>query len=768
MIRLILFLSLACAATNVTAAGFLSAKPVWPRGKELELNGSYSFRGTFCAKPDQEFVLKVAAAYPYRVMVNGAFAGYGPTRAAPGFFRMDEWTVRATNGVNALEIEAYSGGCGNFHFPKQKAFLQAELLSNGKTVLASGDNLAAYETQRVRKAPRYSLQRMFTEVRRFPAKESPEKLDLAIQSEKTLLPRGYAYPSFSVDRSFRAISREKVGTDPKAFVRDMQIIVNKRPDAGVYPENELEANPFYELQRIKTIERHAVEESGPHDLSDGEGITFCGSVNRAGFVGLTVECAEPCKVYLTYDELLQSDGSVDFMRGCCNNSIELIFERGGRYDFEAFAANAFRHVRVLAMGGKARISTPYVRSYQSPAVERARFDSSDPTLQRIFEAAKLTLAENAVDCLTDCPTRERAGWCGDTFFTGKACSYLTGSGEIEKLFLSNWLMVERFECPADKVGLLPAVFPVDLRYSRGSFIPNFSLWFVLELEDYAERTGDRAFVESFREKVIGVFDFLAKFENADGLLEKLPGWVFVEWSEANNLVQDVNYPSNMQYAMALDAAARLYGEGEFSRKAEKVREAIRRQSWTGRWFCDNSIRQTDGTLLLSGKCTETCQYFSFFSGVADRTRDKALWDRLLSDERKELYPPNFIFGRCLRMELLSAAGERRRLYEEMLKHFLPMAEKTGTLWEHDRPTASCCHGIASIAAVYLLRDILGVRRIDPVRKLIEFRPESDLPLEFCEATVPVSPAACATLGWRRRSGGIDVSHHLPKDWQISE
>ena len=58
--------------------------------------------------------------------------------------------------------------------------------------------------------------------------------------------------------------------------------------------------------------------------------------------------------------------------------------------------------------------------------------------------------------------------------------------------------------------------------------------------------------------------FFTQFENSDGLLEKLKSWVFVEWSDANKYVQDVNYPSNMLYAAALNAAGKLYGHSDWS------------------------------------------------------------------------------------------------------------------------------------------------------------------------------------------------------------
>ena len=73
------------------------------------------------------------------------------------------------------------------------------------------------------------------------------------------------------------------------------------------------------------------------------------------------------------------------------------------------------------------------------------------------------------------------------------------------------------------------------------------------------------------------------------MLEKLDKWVFVEWSDANKYVQDVNYPSNMLYAEMLDVMSRLYGDEALHAQAEGIREQIRRQSYDGRFFCDNEI-----------------------------------------------------------------------------------------------------------------------------------------------------------------------------------
>ena len=785
MKRMMIGVAVAFAAAVVAAGDirFAKAQPVWPQGEEGTLNFSCRFRGEIRSDGTSDCVLRAASAYAYRVKLNGQFAGFGPARAAPGFFRVDEWKLAVTNGVNLVEIEAYAANNECFFFAKQTPFLQAEVSVGGDVKLATGKDFPAFTTERIRKVPRFSGQRNFLEAYRLPFVERP--LELAVQSAKRLLPRGYAYPAFEIDDSYRAISRERTVRDDGAKLRNSGVMGPKghHRSASVnhYDESELEENPYYDVQRMKTVGRSPLTASERMAkslrLADGEAVTFEGTVNRAGFARFRITCPGPCRVYLTFDELLKDDGSIDIFRIACANTAEWIFEKGGSYDVELIEPNAFKFARILVVGGPAEVSVPSVRTYESPVTRRGTFTCSDERLNRLFKAAQLTLAANGVDCVTDCPTRERAGWCGDTYFTGKACSVLTGDGQLERLFLSNWLMPEKFDAADDRVQLVPAVYPSNLRLTKNTYIPNFAFWFILQVEDYAKRTGDQAFAQAFRPRLEDVLAFFAKYENADGLLEKLPFWVFVGWSRASELVQDVSYVSNMQYAEALDAMDRMYGNSDWAEKAKRVRAKVREQSWTGEWFCDNAVRQPDGSLKLSGECTETCQYYAMFCGVAPRADYPALWERMIRDfgpgrdvkkTFPQIAPSNFIFGRCIREELLSAAGERRRVYDEMSRHFLGMAEKTGTLWEKNEQgvCCSCCHGLASVAAVYLVRDVLGVRSVDPVTRTIRFEPDATIPLEYCRTELPLPDGQKATLGWKRESGRLVAERRLPQEWTL--
>ena len=188
----------------------------------------------------------------------------------------------------------------------------------------------------------------------------------------------------------------------------------------------------------------------------------------------------------------------------------------------------------------------------------------------------------------------------------------------------------------------------------------------------------------------------------------------MEWSKANELTQDINYPTNMLYAKMLLSAGKLYSDNNLIEKAEKIKDKINEQAITeSGFYCDNAVYGEDGIAHLSGKCTETCQYYAFFCEVATPEKNPELFERLLNDfgphrveegkwpdlcenaKWRNIYPSNAFIGNYLRLEILFRYGEHKKLIENIRGYFLKMAELTGTLWENDTPTASCNHGFAS-------------------------------------------------------------------------
>lgn len=771
------------SAFVVHAVGLeFSAVPVWAEGREKERNLTLGFR--VCFDGTEASCLRYSASSIARVWLNGEFLCYGPARGPHGLDRVDEIPLdgRLKPGRNTLAFEVAGYNVESYYLLNEPAYLVAEVLDRKRNVIVGTQPKGSFEgfviSERLQKVPRFSYQRPFCEVYeinpsfndwRIGGKREPVRLAQVGGSAWT--ERISPYPFYGVDRHFHPLRRgELVKDDAKPQQMGWWMKGAEKPNRG-YPKSEVTRHPMFEMQRFGEKGGEACSQATSYEVGDLQYLLLDHGYCDTGFLGATVVCRRPGRLYFYFDEVLVSnDVNVARMGWQCVNAVSYDFTEPGCYEIEAFEPNTFRYLKVMSCGFEGSVSNFFVRAYKNDMAGRALFESSDEKLNKVFLAARETFVQNAVDVFTDCPSRERAGWLCDSFFTGRSERWLTGSNPVERCFLENFAKTSFY--PTEKDRFVPQCYPAD-----SGLLPNWNFWLVLELAEYLQRTGDRKLVDAMRPKVEGIVESFRKYRNSDGLLEKLPGWVFIEWSFANKLVQDVNYPSNMTYAKMLEIVAALYGRRDCAEESARVRKTVRQQSWTGEWFCDNAVRQPDGTLKLTGECTETCQYYAFFMGLADARCYPTLWKRLVDDfgpKRKvvnkypKIHMANAFIGNYLRLELLSAAGLSAQIIDETRDYFSGMAERTGTLWEHDNISNSCDHGFASHTAVLLYRDVLGVAAVDSLRRQVVLKVHKDLPLEFCRGRIPLSDREVLSIGWKKKSGEVIVDYDLPQGWSLHE
>jgi alpha-L-rhamnosidase len=782
-----LLILLACANLAASAPSFVSAKPIWPKGRETEKNLFVGFRASFKAPAQERVILRATGATLYRVCLNGHFLGHGPARGPHGYYRMDEWdlTDKLQPGANIVAFEVAGYNVNSYYLLDQPSFLQAEVVADGK-VLASTDGhgtpfTATILKERVQKVQRYSFQRPFSEVYRLgpgydrwraDAASTFDEAKISAQPAKALLPRRVSYPDYVVRQPSWLVSQGQVRTGVKVDApwKDRSL-TDIGPKLGGYPEKELATIPSLELQTVANATNHPINQP----WTPGESLILQSNAwqivdfgcNLTGFLGAKLNCRSRTRLFLTFDEIL-SDGDVDFKRLGCVNIIAYELQPGS-YELESFEPYTFRYLKLIVLEGDCEVQNLSLREYAGAGVWQAHFAASDERLNRLFAAGRETFRQNALDIFMDCPSRERAGWLCDSFFTSRVAQDLCGDTRIEKNFFENYLLPPKFAHLPD--GMLPMCYPAD--HNDGVFIPNWALWFVVELEEYLARSGDRETVDALKPRVLRLFDYFKKFKNEDGLLEKLESWVFIEWSDANSFVQDVNFPSNMLYAKALDAAGKMYGLPELTEDAERIRETIRRQSFEAGFFADNAKR-VNGKLQTTTNRTEVCQYFAFFFEVAKPETHSELWQRLIRDfgpQRKqtkafpEVHPANAFIGNVLRLELLSRYGLCQQLLDESLAYQLYMADRTGTLWENDDAYASCDHGFASHGGVHVLyRDVLGLQQVDTVNKNVQLR-FTDSRLDWCEGCLPTADGP-VELRWRKEGGKLVYEATVPAGYTV--
>ena len=681
---------------------FEKAAPVWIKGKEKEMNVSLCLSAVFSA---DSAVLNITGHSLYQVFLNGRLIAEGPARAGHGFYRVDclDLTPHLNGGENKIEIITAGYNVNSFYLLDEPSFVCAELFADGRLFAATGKGgFSAKEYgARVRKVQRYSFQRPFCEVYSLPSED--KDAELQITEEKNFITRSVPYPDYEFAPFRRVISK---GTfeykDRERYYGDRSVTRINEKLKG-FPQDQLTVFSMKEAQRLECSGEACDISADVIGIPDNGYVIADLHAELTGFFSMDIE-TDGGRLFILFDEILSAG---DVNPGRLGTGSVMIYDlKPGTYSLCSFEPYSARYVKIAAEkkteiknGGMIRFE--YTKENIKPAPRLP-----DEQLKRIYDAAVSTFRQNTVDIYMDCPSRERAGWLCDSFFTSRVEYALTGKSVVERNFLENFIMPEKFEFLPD--GMLPMCYPSD--HNDGTYIPNWAMWYVLELEEYLARTGDTEFVKEAKDRVLALLEFFRGFENKDGLLEKLKSWVFIEWSKSNELTQHINYPTNMLYCKFKRAIASLYDMPELDKEADRLAETIRNKSFTGKWFCDNSVYGEDGVARLSGLCTESCQYYAFFSGVASKELYPELWETLVNDfgpERKqnnkhpEIFFANAFIGNYLRLELLYREGLYGKVIENVRGYFDYMAKKTKTLWENDGDYASCNHGFASHVAVWL-------------------------------------------------------------------
>ena len=720
---------------------------VWAEGQKNQMNRAFAFVLDLGKKQMGEICLSAASCY--KVIADGKLMGFGPNRTAHGYARVAVYSFNA----QYITVEVQSHFVPNFCWVKREPFFACVLKTeSGKEYFAEDFNCFAL-SDRVQKVRRYSFQRGFCETYINEKDRTalyfckPQNAFPRVKTEKAELP--HLLPSETLNPALSEIFAEKVidsgycKTSPEiaVYVDRTETLIGTVIEG--FKRGEWQDFSTDEISRITYL---SGAKSGDYAY---ETLDFSRIVT--GIVEVEIIAGNAGEVFFAFDEILSDEKlkTIKPFRGDTANVFKWTVKKAGVYNLSAFEPYAFRYANVITSAGvKANVK---VRAYENPEAGKMLFECDDKKIERIMEAARHTFAHNAVDLLTDCPSRERAGWLSDSFFSSVAERVFTGDNKVERAFLQNYILADKSGHPK---GMIPRCYPADY-YEEDGFIPNWSLWYILEIYKYFTQYGYDETVEKSRANVEGILNYFVDFENEFGVLEDLKGWIFVEWSAANNSdhINGINVPSNACYYASLLAAAKVYGIKGLKEKAEKVKDYLLKNAYVDGFFVDNLIRNEKGDIIPTENYTETCQYYMFFFQCADKHTHKELFDKMLNEYgksdssvsggnpvKKQLTPSNMIYGVYMRLELLMREQKRVELLNECVRYFYDMTQKTGTLWENNTASASCDHGFASYVSRFIIYALFGFDVLYPekggAKNGIKLNSEAVLP--FKQKTVNLS------------------------------
>ncbi len=690
---------------------FKQAKPIFLKDLDREMNIMAVF-GCHIGPRSNSVTLQITGATFYRVLFNDSVVLYGPARTAVGHASVDELELDMSAGGDiVIEVAGYN--CRTLSNVVHSSFLIAEITDGDAVLAATGtDSFVSFrDVSRVQKVMRFSYQRHFSEVYHghrcyepWPWEEVANDLILF----KREMPLAYM-----VVHPVQGVAAKGIFTNREREIPELRFI-NKVPNGSDgFPLPQIPEMPHYEYYSM-VFDGTYTAQAGEFMVA-GEYTMYDFARLHTGFVMVEVEVLEDSRFFLSLEEYSDRPyvGAERLYEQHCQTIAYTLPK--GRYSLESFEIYSLRHLQVTVLSGRVAVKNAGVRTYMFRPCPDAVLNSGNEKLDQIFAAAVETFRQNTVDIFMDCPMRERAGWLCDSFFTSRAEREFTGDNVVERAFLRNFSRTDTWEFLPD--GLLPMCFPGDVW--SVSFIPQWVMWYVVELEEALAFT-TKLDKEEFRSFCYRFLGWLGGHANEEGLLEKLPGWNFVEWSKCNSWVQEVNYPTNFLYSAVLKAVGRIYGDAELTEQGERVRKNTIARSFDGTLFTDNAVRDAQGVLCNTGNTSEACQYYAIHFGEIDLDapqygvlkhafteifgRDHAGYATL----GREVEPSTMFIGNYVRFLALLDHHLYDTVIENVQFFFGHMAEHTGTLWEHgDKEIGSLDHGFASFAGVALKRALEG-------------------------------------------------------------
>ena len=182
--------------------------------------------------------------------------------------------------------------------------------------------------------------------------------------------------------------------------------------------------------------------------------------NIAGYVSFTVTAKQGQRMLWRFGEMLSDDGNLTLKNIQLSNQkkttplqqIEYVCKDGENAYKTSFAVFGFRYAEVET---DVALDPEAIRSIAvySDMDETASFTSSNPLLNRFYDATVWSAKGNHLDIPTDCPTRERHGWTGDAQIFFETAGYLFNFAPFAKKNLNDVFDWQK------KNGRLPHITP---------------------------------------------------------------------------------------------------------------------------------------------------------------------------------------------------------------------------------------------------------------------------------------------------------------------
>lgn len=719
---------------------------------------------TLTARPSR-YIVRVSADNRFILFVNGRRVGDGPARGDLNHWRYERFDLAPllTPGQNLITATVWNWG---IYAPVAQMSDRTAFLLESEA--AGADSISTPEGWQVEEERGHrALDRSSVKLDAYLASGPGEEIDAAAydwsanaatDSNSGWVPaaspmRDSIYPGTS-----KAHSADTTGDNFWGLVPDeLPPMEYSATSPGQIVRVDPKASESADLKAFPGSPVNVPPGSHIHLMLDRKTLT-------TAYPRLTVSGGKGAQIRLTYSEALydkdQHKGDRDEVgsRVALGLNDSFLPDGGSHRVFEPLWWRTWRYMDLEISTGTEPLQLESLTANFSayPFVERAKLQTGDPDLHRIWEISWRTARLDAHETYMDTPYYEQLQYIGDTRIQALISYSVGGDDRLGRQAL------EAFDQSRIPEGITRSRYPSSLPQN----IPTFSLLWIGMLHDYWMYRPDPALVRSSLEGTRAVLSWFGKYERPDGLLEKLPWWSFIDWVSAGETpTYDANGEScvtTLEYLGALDDASDLeqhLGDsvlaGRYRNRAIHVRDGLRQKCWNPSrgLLADNPDQRV---------FTQQANILAVLYDVAPKDRHQEILRQMAAIEPGK-NPDGILSASYYFRFYLARALEHAGLADEYLKsldpwrRLLPLHFST---WpEIPGDTRSDSHAWTSHPIYDLLTLVAGIEPASPGFATVRIAPHlGNLP--SLKATFP-HPDGNIDVDFKRNGTGLDATINLP-------
>lgn len=419
-------------------------------------------------------------------------------------------------------------------------------------------------------------------------------------------------------------------------------------------------------------------------------------------------------------------------------------EEGKRETYEPFWFRTFRFVR-LEIETKSNPIVIHRFNYDEtgyPLEVHGQFESSDPSLNPLWDISIRTLLRCMHETYEDCPFREQLQYTMDSYLEMLFTYAISGDDRLARKTIHD------FHSSLLPSGMLQSRFPS----ADPQVIPGFAIYWILMVYEHYKFYGDLKLVRRYRSTIDAVLGWFDRRIDETGLVGNMPEgyWSFVDWVEEWDSLAGVPTAKlkgpitiySLMYSVALQKAAELFEQigwqdaaKEYKSRSSSLNTAVFKNCWSE----EKELFQ-DGPKVE--EYSQHVQIWSVLAEAVDQKHGQSLMNKTL--ESQELSKVSYCMSYFL-FRALAKVG----LYDKSFQLWdvwRQLVDLNLTTWVEDPVgQSSDCHGWGAVPLYEFPHEILGVQPGLPGFKRIRIAPRIGH-LRWAKGTV-CTPMGDVRVAW---------------------